>query len=867
MRGYYAMRLMIGSALLLPMAVLAQRGGTAQAPKTTMSKATSPYPAFARSAPASNSQHVKTMVPNKGHRPPGPIAADRQGGPANDDCAGATTLTMSATCTPLSVNNTGATQSVAASTCSGATGDADDDVWFQFVATAASATIVVDGAAQFDAVVELRSGACNGTSVSCADVTLDGGVEQIVAPGLSVGVTYYVRVYDYFTGAAPTPEFTICVFGTPPPPANDNCAGAVLLGVNTSCQSVVGNVANATQSLPAILCSTFTGDANDDVWFRFVATAANLTVRVAGSDSLDAVVELLSGSCGATVNVGCADVTLIGGVEVISATGLQVGQTYYVRVYHYYSAIPATTSFDICVFGGGNPPANDQCFNVVPLALNVGGQLTFTGNNVGSTSTNDAVGGSALDVTGDTTTVWHAFTTTTCANVTLSYCTTTPPFGTVWVVLTQTCPANQIILATTTEFTTCASGNATITFANLPAGTYYVPVYGDASTQGAYSIIATATACGGGNPPPNDQCFNAVPGALNVGGQLTFTGTNVGATSTNDAVVGSGLDVAPDTTTVWHAFTTTTCANVTLSYCGTTPEFATVWVVLAQTCPADQLVFATAADFVTCVDSNATILFASLPAGTYYVPVFGNANNQGNYTILATATACGSAPANDDCTNVTALPVWTPAECPANATAGNNALATQDGGTPSCDSTGVGTELLDVWYIFNSGPYSTITVNFDEGTMTDWVVVVSDGCSGAELACAITPTAPIVLTVTTFTSYTVRVYSNTDFGVGGDFTICLTGDLGTGVQLTEGLSWSLYPNPTNGVVNLIWADASTMATVDLLDATGRLVRQQRQMLHQGTNVLIGADAALLPGAYMVRVTTRSASTEQRVIVR
>ena len=191
----------------------------------------------------------------------------------------------------------------------------------------------------------------------------------------------------------------------------------------------------------------------------------------------------------------------------------------------------------------------------------------------------------------------------------------------------------------------------------------------------------------------------------------------------------------------------------------------------------------------------------------------------------------------------------------------------RDGGTPSCDSTGVGTELLDVWYIFNSGPYSTITVNFDEGTMTDWVVVVSDGCSGAELACAITPTAPIVLTVTTFTSYTVRVYSNTDFGVGGDFTICLTGDLGTGVQLTEGLSWSLYPNPTNGVVNLIWADASTMATVDLLDATGRLVRQQRQMLHQGTNVLIGADAALLPGAYMVRVTTRSASTEQRVIVR
>ena len=74
-------------------------------------------------------------------------------------------------------------------------------------------------------------------------------------------------------------------------------------------------------------------------------------------------------------------------------------------------------------------------------------------------------------------------------------------------------------------------------------------------------------------------------------------------------------------------------------------------------------------------------------------------------------------------------------------------------------------------------------------------------------------------------------------------------------------------NKVPGVVNLIWADASTMATIDLLDATGRLVRQQRQPLQQGTNVLIGVEAMLQSGAYLVRVTTADGSSEQRIIVR
>ena len=127
--------------------------------------------------------------------------------PANDDCAGAIALTPAATCTPTSGTTVGATASTAPGTC---VGNADDDVWYSFVASATSQTITVVGATGFDAVVNLRSGACPGVLVgSCADNSGSGGTETIAATGLTVGATYLVRVFDYFTG---TPgAFTICV--------------------------------------------------------------------------------------------------------------------------------------------------------------------------------------------------------------------------------------------------------------------------------------------------------------------------------------------------------------------------------------------------------------------------------------------------------------------------------------------------------------------------------------------------------------------------------------------------------------------------------------------------------------------------------
>lgn len=131
--------------------------------------------------------------------------------PANDDCAGATPLTVNATCITTAGNGASASQSIPAILCDGFTGNADDDMWYSFVASNTTATITVDGGSDYDAVVELRSGACNGASVSCADATTADGIETINATGLTIGATYYVRVYDYAAGSG---SFTICVTGT-----------------------------------------------------------------------------------------------------------------------------------------------------------------------------------------------------------------------------------------------------------------------------------------------------------------------------------------------------------------------------------------------------------------------------------------------------------------------------------------------------------------------------------------------------------------------------------------------------------------------------------------------------------------------------
>ncbi|RYY88778.1 MAG: T9SS type B sorting domain-containing protein [Chitinophagaceae bacterium] len=131
----------------------------------------------------------------------------------NDECATATVVLQNPdqSCTSTATGTlVGATPSNVASTCGGT---ADDDVWFQFVATSTSVSIDLTNisGSTSDLYHALWSGACGTlTNLYCSDNN------QSIAANLVVGQTYYIQVYSWTSDPSQTSTFNVCV-GTIPP--------------------------------------------------------------------------------------------------------------------------------------------------------------------------------------------------------------------------------------------------------------------------------------------------------------------------------------------------------------------------------------------------------------------------------------------------------------------------------------------------------------------------------------------------------------------------------------------------------------------------------------------------------------------------
>lgn len=137
--------------------------------------------------------------------------------PVNNNCSGAIALPMTAACTPVNGTTSGATSSAPTNGCGNGNQEQDDDVWYSVTATSGDLLLTVDGDGNgttgFDPVVELLyANNCNGNfnQIACADNTGPGATEEISFSGVSVGLTYYVLVYDAGTDAPGTSTFTIC---------------------------------------------------------------------------------------------------------------------------------------------------------------------------------------------------------------------------------------------------------------------------------------------------------------------------------------------------------------------------------------------------------------------------------------------------------------------------------------------------------------------------------------------------------------------------------------------------------------------------------------------------------------------------------
>lgn len=88
-------------------------------------------------------------------------------------------------------------------------------------------------------------------------------------------------------------------------------------------------------------------DGQADAWYRFVANATTMFVRVSGTGDLDLALEVVN-ACGGTV-LACENSTGAAGMETASLSGLTIGNTYYFRTYHVGAVPAASQSFTAAV--------------------------------------------------------------------------------------------------------------------------------------------------------------------------------------------------------------------------------------------------------------------------------------------------------------------------------------------------------------------------------------------------------------------------------------------------------------------------------------------------------------------------------------
>lgn len=421
----------------------------------------------------------------------------------SDNCATPTPLSVNATCVPINGTTTGATPSI----FSGCVGNADDDVWYSFVATASSHIITVTPVAGMDPVVQLFSGGCGSlTTLSCQDVGVSGQAETVYPSGLTVGTTYIVRVYDYGTGSG-TGNFTICVTNPPAAPSNNFCANAVSLSVNASCVNTTGTTAGATMSYTGCV-----GISDDDVWYKFVATNTTVTITVDPSSTMDAVVQLYSGNCTVLNSLECMDNGLYNSNEVINAVGLTVGNTYYIRVYDYYNQ-NGGGNYSICLTGppSSSTPTNDSPCNPIALQAVTSdcnySRFTTTGAtaSTGAPTPASCTGGTNGGFTSSSKDVWFTVVAPSNGKITI---TPEPGYGitdAVMVLYSGTCGSlTQISCSDDHNYPGTANDNKPyISKSGLtPGTTYFIRYFGFGTTSGNFGLCVSS--------PTNDGCANAL---------------------------------------------------------------------------------------------------------------------------------------------------------------------------------------------------------------------------------------------------------------------------------------------------------------------------------------------------------------------
>lgn len=414
------------------------------------------------------------------------------------------------------------------------------------------------------------------------------------------------------------------------PPANDNCPDAILLTPNQACSPVNGSTTGATQSMLA--CGAG-GVADDDVWFKFVATRKQHAIKVTGSAGFDAVVEIFSGSCSNFNSLGCMDATSTGQFEMSQPDNLIIGNTYFIRVYHYKSGA-GTGNFTICL----SDPVNDFCEGAAELIP--GNSCTpVTGNLLNATQSLAPCTG-----TGAANDVWYKFIATGLAHdITVV---SGSSFSIAFEVFSGNfCNSLSSIKCQTSVNTT----GYTMELGSLvPGQAYYIRVYTSAvsNTSRPFTVCVKERTLPAGASCGNAINIPAIP--FNSGTQTTCgKGDYYSSNFLNNRFIGEDMVFKLEVTNAPVAY------FVKLNRLNAGAQSLGVGIFLDCPNPAYNPVNYIGDSPIT--TDTATITLKG--NGTYYFVVdnMGNSNTCGTFNLEILPNT--KAPANDECINAISLTV------------------------------------------------------------------------------------------------------------------------------------------------------------------------------------------------------------------
>ncbi|MES2763413.1 MAG: T9SS type A sorting domain-containing protein [Bacteroidota bacterium] len=654
--------------------------------------------------------------------------------PTNDNCSGAFVLSVNSN--TLCASSTSATSTNASQSQAGCTGNADDDVWFSFVASATTQSITVTPGTMNNAVFEVFTGPCGSLiSHSCINNTTGGTAESSSIAGLTIGTTYFVRVYSNANGGG-TGTFSVCVNIPPPPPANDECTGAYVLTVNSgiTCTSQTGGtLLNSSASAQTTTCAPTYDD--DDVWYSFVATATthSLAISNVAGNNTDLYHSVYSGSCG---SISAAIICEDNNTSLLS--GLTIGTTYFVRIYTYGTTVNANTTFSVCITTPVDPCSSvtniTACGTSVATTIPAG-----TGIYSGTSSCGYSVPGNEKIFT---------FTPATSGNFVIQQGSSFDYIDYQYKAVSAGCNNTGWTCIDDLDGAVTSTGAMALT-----AGVAYYILLDPESTTGGN--VTFTVVC----PPPapnNDNCIGAYALTVNPGTTCTSQtgGTLYGATASAQTTT---CNPTYDDDDVWYSFVaTSTSHSLSISNVAgnNTDLFHSVY---SGSCGSISAA-------IICEDAN-TSLISGLTAGTtYFVRIYTYGTTANANT---TFSVCITTPV-DPCASVTNI-VSCGSSVSTNITAGSGLYSTS-----ACGYSTPGSEK-----IFTFTPATTGNYVIQQGSSFAYIdyqyKAVSAGCTNTGWTCIDDLTGAATgagaLSLTAGVQYYILLDPETNAGGSVTFTI------------------------------------------------------------------------------------------------